>query len=79
MSEEDAIKKYKEENIEVYHTSYKPLEWNLSDSHQDSDCFTKVVVHIPSDKVLGIHFVGPHAGEVIMGFSVAMKCGVTKT
>lgn len=30
------------------------------------------------DRVIGFHYLGPNAGEVTQGFSVAMKCGVTK-
>jgi pyruvate/2-oxoglutarate dehydrogenase complex dihydrolipoamide dehydrogenase (E3) component len=38
----------------------------------------KVVCEKNSLKVLGIHYYGPHAGEVLQGFSVAMKMGLTK-
>jgi pyruvate/2-oxoglutarate dehydrogenase complex dihydrolipoamide dehydrogenase (E3) component len=31
-----------------------------------------------NDKVLGIHYFGPAADEVIGGFAVAMKLGMTK-
>ena len=27
---------------------------------------------------LGIHYLGPNAGEVMQGFAAAMKCGLTK-
>lgn len=41
-----------------------------------------LVDHQPSpfaqDRVIGFHYLGPNAGEVTQGFSVAMKCGVTK-
>ena len=77
LSEEDAIEKYTDEKIDVYHTSYKPLEWNFLEGHGD-DGYIKVIVHLPDDKVVGIHFLGPNAGEVIQGFSVAMNCGVTR-
>ena len=38
----------------------------------------KVIVDIASDKVLGMHYFGPTADEVIGGFAVAMKLGMTK-
>lgn len=28
-------------------------------------------------QVLGLHFLGPSAGEVIQGFSAAMRCGLS--
>jgi thioredoxin reductase (NADPH) len=30
LSEEDAIKKFGEDAIEIYHTHFKPLEWNYN-------------------------------------------------
>jgi len=27
-------------------------------------------------KVVGLHVLAPNAGEIIMGFAVAMKCGL---
>ena len=32
-----------------------------------------------SDKVLGIHMLGPNCGEMTQGFAAAMKMGLTKT
>ncbi|KAL7552220.1 hypothetical protein ACHAWF_015436 [Thalassiosira exigua] len=82
LAEEHAIEQYGEENIEVYVREFVPLEWTLSPARAGDKCFTKVVVDITppvSDggKVLGIHFVGPNAGEVMQGYGVAMKQGVT--
>lgn len=42
MNEENAIKKYGEENIDVYHTTFKPLEWNISFDHEP-DCYAKII------------------------------------
>jgi len=36
------------------------------------------VVDAGSDRVLGVHMVGPDAGEIIQGFAVALKAGATK-
>lgn len=38
----------------------------------------KLVVDGRSDRVLGVHMVGPDAAEIIQGFAVALKCGATK-
>jgi len=38
----------------------------------------KVIVDTTSDKVVGLHYFGPSADEVVGGFSVAMKLGMTK-
>lgn len=38
----------------------------------------KVIVDTQSDKVVGIHYYGAKADEIITGFTVAMKMGLTK-
>jgi len=77
-SEEAAIEKFGSKNIEVYHKSFIPLEWTLSDARSHSSAFTKVIVDKTKDeKVLGIHYVGPSAGEVLQGYGVAVKKGIT--
>lgn len=77
ISETTAIQKYGEDNIEVYHAFYKPLEYAVP-NRDSSSCFIKAVcMRESSGKVLGLHFVGPNAGEVIQGFAVAFNCGLT--
>ena len=63
LSEDKAIEVLGKENIDVYHTNFKPLEWNLFD-HVDS-CYVKMIVTKQDQKVKGIHYLGPNAGEVI--------------
>jgi len=79
LSEEDAIEKYGKDGIEVYHREFLPLEWSLSQARHDSNAFTKIVVDKKSrdEKVIGMHYVGPNAGEVMQGYGVAMKNGLT--
>jgi len=78
LAEEDAITKYGEENIEVYHVYYKPLEWTLP-HRGDNACYAKIVCNLQdSERVIGLHVCGPNAGEMTQGFAVAMKCGATK-
>ena len=38
----------------------------------------KLLVDQDSDRVLGVHMVGPDAGEIIQGLAVALKAGATK-
>ena len=39
--------------------------------------FVKILAHNKSDKVLGVHIIGPHAGEMIAEMSVAMEFGAS--
>jgi glutathione reductase (NADPH) len=38
----------------------------------------KLIVHQESDRVLGAHMVGDHAGEIIQGMAIAVKMGARK-
>ncbi|KAM7346437.1 thioredoxin reductase 1 isoform 3-T3 [Cochliomyia hominivorax] len=77
MAEEDAIKKFGEDNIEVFHGFYKPTEFFIPQKSVRY-CYVKAVAERSGDqKVLGLHYVGPSAGEVIQGFAAAVKAGLT--
>lgn len=77
-SEEDAIAKYGDDKIEVYHTNFWPLEWTVPKKENDV-CYAKLVCLIPEkEKVIGFHVLGPNAGEITQGFGTAMKLGATK-
>jgi len=87
MSEELAKETYGEENIESFLSYFKPLEWTVNHAahdngnmhREDNACFAKVVVNkADSDRVVGLHYLGPNAGEVTQGYAVAMKMNMTK-
>lgn len=77
LSEEEAINDFGEEDIEIYHTNFKPLEWNFLASHDNKSCYCKVVVKKSDDKVLGIHIVSPSAGEIIQAYTAVVQFGLT--
>jgi len=62
--------------VDVYRSRFRPLKHTLTGS--DETTLMKILVDRASDRVLGIHMVGPEAGEIIQGFAVAIQCGVTK-
>nr|XP_034188785.1 thioredoxin reductase 1, mitochondrial isoform X2 [Osmia lignaria] len=77
LSEEAAIAIHGEDKIEIYHAYYKPTEFFIPQKDV-SNCYVKVVAFRNGDqRVLGMHFIGPNAGEVIQGFAVAIKCNLT--
>jgi thioredoxin reductase (NADPH) len=92
FSEEDAINEFGADNIEVYHTSFEPLEWALNPTTFDNAspeyikkefdrnaCGAKLICNKAEDEhVVGLHYLGPNAGEVTQGFAVAMRLGATK-
>ncbi len=62
--------------IDVYRTTFGPLRHQLTGSGER--VLMKLVVERKTERVLGVHMVGPDAGELIQGFAVALKCGATK-
>ena len=40
--------------------------------------YAKAVVDVRDNKVVGLHFTAPNAGEIMQGFAVAMRMGLTK-
>ena len=40
--------------------------------------FYKLVVDAATDRVLGVHLLGPDAAEVLQGAAIAVKAGLTK-
>ena len=73
-SEADAIEKFG--RVRIYRSDFKALKHTLSGSTERT--LMKLVVDDASDRVVGLHMVGPDAGEVVQGFAVAMKAGATK-
>ncbi|KAK7088567.1 thioredoxin reductase 2, mitochondrial-like [Littorina saxatilis] len=77
LSEDDALIKYGEDILEVYHAFYKPLEFTVP-GRDVSQCYIKVVCHREKpQKIDGIHLTGPNAGEILQGLAVAMQCNVS--
>merc|ERR1719240_1041452 len=78
LTEEAAEKVYGADNLEVYHSYYKPLEWTLP-HRGDNACYAKLICNkLDSERVVGLHICGPNAGEMTQGFAVAIQCNATK-
>ena len=73
-SEHDAKTHYGE--LEVYKSQFTPMKYSLSG--RDEKTMMKLIVQASSDKVVGLHVVGVDAPEIVQGFAVAVKSGLTK-
>jgi pyruvate/2-oxoglutarate dehydrogenase complex dihydrolipoamide dehydrogenase (E3) component len=88
LNEQEAIAQYGADNIDVWHSAYDTLEQTVAHrtDHKGMplppQSYTKMITlrsKTPKKaKVLGLHVLGPHAGEVIQGFAAAIKLGATK-
>ncbi len=63
--------------VDIYSARVRLLKHTLSGREERS--LLKLVVDATTDRVLGVHMVGPEAGELIQGFAVALNCGATKS
>ncbi|MDP6183500.1 MAG: glutathione-disulfide reductase [Gammaproteobacteria bacterium] len=73
-TEAKAREKYGE--IAVYRSSFTALKHTISGS--DEKTLMKLIVDNRTDRVVGVHMVGPEAGETIQGIAIALKAGATK-
>jgi glutathione reductase (NADPH) len=64
-------------DVVIFRSEFRPMRHTLSG--RDERSMMKLVVDGPSDRVLGVHMVGPDAGEIVQGLAVALKAGATKT
>lgn len=63
--------------VDVYRSRFRPLKHTMTGREEQT--LMKLLVDPDSDRVVGIHMLGPDAGEVIQGFAVALKMGATKS
>ena len=63
-------------DVAVYRAEFRTLRHTLSESPERT--LVKLLVDVASDRVVGLHMVGPDAGEITQGFAVALRAGATK-
>jgi glutathione reductase (NADPH) len=63
-------------DITLYKSTFKPMKHTISG--RDEKTFMKLIVADATDRVVGVHMMGPDAGEIIQGIAIALKAGATK-
>jgi glutathione reductase (NADPH) len=74
LTEAEARKEFA--SVDIYKTSFRPMKLTLSD--MVSKMMMKLVVDGETERVLGVHIVGPDAPEMIQLAAIAVKAGLTK-
>jgi glutathione reductase (NADPH) len=64
------------EKVAIYQTAFRAMRATLSG--REERVFMKIVVDAKTNKVLGIHLLGPDSGEMIQLAGVAVTMGATK-
>lgn len=74
FTEEEARSKFG--HISLFKSTFKPLKHTISG--RDEKTFMKLIVDKASDRVVGVHMMGPDAGEIMQGIAIALRAGATK-
>jgi len=76
MTEAEAVAAHAGD-LDIYESDFKPMKHTMSG--RDERSFMKMIVRRSDDCVIGVHMVGPDAGEIIQGIAIALVAGLTKT
>jgi glutathione reductase (NADPH) len=63
-------------DVKIFTSDFRPMK-NIF-GHRPERGLYKLVVHAQTDKVLGVHLIGPDAPEVLQAAAIAVKAGLTK-
>ncbi len=74
LSEADARRKFGK--VDIYRTVFRPMKYAFAGAEER--CLMKLVVEAETQKVVGVHIVGPDAPEMIQLAAIAVKMGATK-
>ena len=62
--------------VKVYTSDFRPMK-NIFASRHERGLY-KLVVEAGSERILGIHMIGPDAPEILQAAAIAVKAGLTK-
>jgi glutathione reductase (NADPH) len=74
LTETEARERYGD--VDIYRSTFRALRETLTSSKAQT--MMKLIVDRVSDRVVGLHMVGPEAGEITQGFAVAINAGLSK-
>jgi glutathione reductase (NADPH) len=63
-------------NIKVYSSDFRPMKNLFAERHERG--LYKLVVDASSDRIVGIHMIGPEAPEILQAAAIAVRAGLTK-
>jgi glutathione reductase (NADPH) len=64
------------QNVSVYKSDFRAMKNVLAG--RDERAMYKMVVDGDTDRVLGLHLIGPDSGEILQAAAIAVKAGLTK-
>ena len=75
LNEAEADERYA--GITVFESRFRAMKNIISGRAERS--YMKMVVESASDRVVGVHMIGPDSGEIMQGIAIAVKMGATKS
>jgi glutathione reductase (NADPH) len=76
LTEAQARSHFGEEGVQIFQTRFRPMFYSLP--KEEERTMMKLVVDKATDRVVGVHMVGPDAAEIIQGVAIAVTKGCTK-
>jgi glutathione reductase (NADPH) len=74
LTESQARGQFRE--VRIYTSDFRPMK-NMFAQHAERGLY-KLVVDAETDRVLGVHMIGPDAPEILQAAAIAVKAGLTK-
>ena len=74
LTERQAREQFRE--VKVFTSDFRPMKNMFADTAERG--LYKLVVDGHSDRVLGVHMIGPEAPEILQAAAIAVKAGLTK-
>ena len=75
LTEQQAEQEHGE--LDVYESRFRPMKNTLSG--RDEKTYMKLIVASASQKIVGIHMIGPDSAEIMQGLAIAVQMGATKS
>jgi glutathione reductase (NADPH) len=63
-------------DVDVFVSKFRPMKNTITGREEKT--LIKILVEVATDKVVGVHMVGPDAPEIMQGVAIALKAGATK-
>src|SRR3546814_1092532 len=63
--------------VKIYTSDFRPMKNVLAG--RDERALYKMVVDATTDRVVGLHMIGPDAPEILQAAAIAVKAGLTRS
>ncbi len=63
-------------SVKVYQADFRPMKNVVAGRNERS--LYKMIVDAATDRIVGIHMIGPEAPEIMQAAAVAVKAGLTR-